>query len=117
MKRSKIKRPQSILLSYTSFYLTIFYLFILCFDLTASTFLPLIDYSRNDAILIDHFINVLKKNNGDWSKHGIQRIIRLNSECSHNYISLRNNGIRADVPIDEAFKDPYSKLKFDLKHS
>ena len=67
-----------------------------------------INYNQNDLAMVNHFIGLLKQANGDWSKHGIQRIIRLHSECSRNYVSIRNFKIKADVPIDEAFKDPYS---------
>jgi hypothetical protein len=68
-----------------------------------------IEYNKNDLVYVNHFLAQLKKSNGDWSKHGVQRIIRLASECSNSYLSLRNFRIKADVPIDEAFKDPYSK--------
>ena len=71
-------------------------------------------FNPNDLELIEMFIKHLKHLNGDWSKHGLQRIIRLNSACSHNYVSLRNSRIKADVPIDETFKDPYSEYSFLL---
>ena len=68
------------------------------------------EYFQNDLYIIDNFVLHMKKLNGNWSKDGIQRIIRLKSECSQQYVSLRNYRIRANVPIDEAFYDPYSKL-------
>ena len=68
-------------------------------------------FSRNDNILVHNFLRNLKKLRGDWSHNGIQRLIRLNSECSHKYVSLRNSNIKADIPIYEAFKDPYSKYR------
>ncbi|CAF0831203.1 unnamed protein product [Brachionus calyciflorus] len=70
-----------------------------------------IEYTRNDLYLITRFLNALKDLNGDWSKHGLQHIIRLNSECSQSYVSLRSFRIKADVPIDEAFKDPYTQIE------
>lgn len=69
-------------------------------------------YSKSDHLLVQTFIRTLKSLRGDWSKNGIQRLIRLNSECSNKYISLRNLNIKADIPIYEAFKDPYSKYIF-----
>lgn len=66
-------------------------------------------YSKSDHLLVQTFIRTLKSLRGDWTKNGIQRLIRLNSECSNKYISLRNLNIKADIPIYEAFKDPYSK--------
>ena len=69
-----------------------------------------IEYTLHDMKLIDSFLINLKNLNGDWSKHGLQRIIRLNSECSNEYLSLRHSRIRADVPYDEAFRDPYSNF-------
>jgi hypothetical protein len=65
-------------------------------------------------LLINKFISNLKQSNGDWSKNGIQRIVRLSSECSEQFVSLRNYKIKADVPLDEAFKDPYSKIFYIL---
>lgn len=66
-------------------------------------------FSKSDLNLVETFIQHLKTLRGDWSKNGIQRLIRLNSECSSKYVSLRNLNIKADIPIYEAFKDPYSK--------
>lgn len=66
-------------------------------------------YSKQDNLLVHSFVKTLKKLNGDWSRNGLQRVIRLNSECSNKYISLRSANIRADIPMSEAFKDPYSK--------
>jgi hypothetical protein len=67
-------------------------------------------FSSADLLLINKFIHNLKQSNGEWSKSGIQRIIRLSSECSRQFVALRNYKIKADVPLDEAFKDPYSKI-------
>jgi hypothetical protein len=67
-----------------------------------------VNFSPSDLTKIKQFVNHLKQNNGDWSKNGLQRIVRLNSECSRNYLSLRNFKVKADVPVDEAFKDPFS---------
>ncbi len=67
-------------------------------------------YSKSDNLLVHTFIRTLKSMRGDWSKNGIQRLIRLNSECSNKYITLRNLNIKADIPIYEAFKDPYSNI-------
>lgn len=60
--------------------------------------------------LIENFIINLKKLNGDWSNNGIQRVVRLDSLCSQKFVSLRSYKIKADVPMDEAFKDPYSNF-------
>jgi hypothetical protein len=80
----------------------------------AATAAASIEYNKNDLVYVNHFLTQLKRSNGDWSKHGVQRIIRLASECSNSYVSLRNFRIKADVPVDEAFKDPYSKLRFSF---
>ena len=61
--------------------------------------------------MITRFLNFLKDLNGDWSGHGLQRFVRLNSECSQSYVSLRNFRIKADVPVDEVFKDPYTLIE------
>lgn len=61
--------------------------------------------------MITRFLNALKDLNGDWSRHGLQRFVRLNSECSQSYVSLRNFRIKADVPADEVFKDPYTLIE------
>ncbi len=67
-------------------------------------------FTRRDASLAQRFVRSLKRYNGEWASHGIQRIIRLNNECSNSYVSLRNYRIMADVPVNEAFTDPYSNL-------
>ena len=67
-------------------------------------------YSQKDTFLIQSFILNLKKLNGNWSKNGIQRIVRLRSECSQQFVSLRNQKIKANIPLDEAFEDPYSNF-------
>lgn len=61
---------------------------------------------------INQFVSALKKSDGDWSKSGIQRLVRLNSVCSGGYVTLRNFLIRAEVPYVEAFKDPYSNILY-----
>jgi len=66
-------------------------------------------FTRRDARLANRFVRSLKNFNGQWASHGVQRIIRLNNECSNSYVSLRNYRIMADVPVNEAFTDPYSK--------
>lgn len=68
-------------------------------------------YTRNDLFLITRFLNALKDLNGEWSRHGLQRMVRFNSECSQSYVSLRNFRIKADVPVDEVFKDPYALIE------
>ena len=67
-----------------------------------------ISFNRQDLHLTEKFLKQLRESKGDWSKHGIQRIIRLYSECSDNYLSICNPKIREDVPVSEAF--PYSKF-------
>lgn len=68
-------------------------------------------FNRRDLNLAEKFARSLKKYNGDWAGHGIQRIIRLNSDCSNNYVSLRHFRIRADVPSNEAFNDPFTLIE------
>ena len=68
-------------------------------------------YSAQDLHLIEKFVDKLKELNGQFSSVGQQRIIRLSAACSKHYVSLRQTRIKADIPIDEAFRDPYSKLK------
>jgi hypothetical protein len=71
-----------------------------------------IQFTQYDFNLINRFIFNLKEAQGEWASHGVQRIIRLNSDCSNHFVSLRRFKIRADIPLEEAFRDPYSKLKF-----
>ena len=59
--------------------------------------------------MIETFVDKLKLLNGQFSSVGQQRIIRLNAACSKQYVSLRQTRIKADIPTDEAYKDPYSK--------
>lgn len=68
-------------------------------------------FSQRDSYLAESFALNMIKLNGDWSKNGIQRIVRLRSESSHNYLTLRNYKIRANVPLDEAFHDPYTLIE------
>jgi len=65
-------------------------------------------FSKKDEYFIQNFVMKIKILNGDWSKNGIQRLVRIKSECSHKYITLRNNRIRANVPFEEAFFDQNS---------
>ncbi len=67
-------------------------------------------YTPHDTKLIHNFLLELKRLNGEWSKVGIQRVIRLNAACTRNYVTLRKTVVKADIPLDEAFKDPYSAL-------
>jgi len=69
-----------------------------------------IQFTQYDFNLISRFIYNLKEANGEWASHGVQRIIRLNSECSNSFVSLRRFRVRADIPLEEAFRDPYSKF-------
>jgi hypothetical protein len=70
-----------------------------------------IQFTQYDFNLISRFIFNLKEAQGEWAPHGVQRIIRLNSECSSSFVSLRRFRIRADIPLEEAFRDPYSNLE------
>lgn len=67
-----------------------------------------IDYKSSDLTTINQFVSTLKQLDGDWSRHGLQRLVRLNSACSNSYVTLRNSHIKAEVPYEEAFNDPYS---------
>ena len=67
-------------------------------------------YTTHDSHLIETFVDKLKELNGQFSTIGQQRIIRLNAACSKQYVSLRQTRIKADIPVDEAYKDPYSEF-------
>jgi hypothetical protein len=71
-------------------------------------------YTTHESHLIEKFVQKLKELNGQFSTVGQQRIIRLNAACSKQYVSLRQTRIKADIPADEAYKDPYSEFLFKI---
>ena len=67
-------------------------------------------YSQREEYLIKNLVYHLKISNGDWSKNGLQRVVRIRSECSQHYVTLRNHKIKANIPFKEAFFDHNSKI-------
>jgi hypothetical protein len=67
-------------------------------------------YSQNEEYLIKNLVYHLKISNGDWSKNGLQRVVRIKSECSQHYVTLRSHKIKANIPFKEAFFDHNSKI-------
>ena len=68
-------------------------------------------FNAQDLLLVEKLVETLKALDGDWSQNGLQRMVRLKSECTQEFVSLRSSGISADVPQEQVSSDPFSKNK------
>ena len=71
-------------------------------------------YTQRDLHFIDNFILNLKLTQGNWSQNGLQRIVRLKSSCSQQYVSLREgHQITADATSEKSLREPHSKCELN----
>ena len=77
-------------------------------------------FTQKDLHTIESFLFTLQNQlGGNWSRNGLQRIVRLKSACSQRFVLMRSpmmtrhqKQVTADCADYQKYDYPYSELKF-----
>jgi hypothetical protein len=140
-RKERIKRNTFVLFIYLLLILTLIPLNVVSFNFVNINKLPFNNSTNNpfkfepkftykDLNTIENFLSTLKTQlGGNWSRNGLQRIVRLKSACSQRFVLMRSSmmmmmtrhqkQVTADCADYQKYDYPYSEfqLYFHIKRS